>query len=596
MPRNKGTKDISEGKNVNICTGCSHDCIYCYARASAFRFKQIESVDEWKNMKVRKKDVERKYKEKWDYAPLFPSSHDVTPEILDDYVKALGNFLAPGNAVNITSKPHLECIKAICKEYGDQYRDKIRFMFTITSNNDKVLSFWEPGAPDFAERLACLKYAADAGFRTRVFIEPMLDPDNLEALVNEISPYVSMDIWIGKLHHAKRIKAMYPARKEIHIALDMLEAKYTDERLVELYKNFENNPLVYWKTGTLPEVLENHPLFEVKTTNMDKLARKSNKKKKVKKITKYQLHPVASAFPEMPISAFDSLKRSIKENGLRHPIVLHDGKIVDGKNRYRACSELGIEPKVRKWDGKGSLTDFVCDMNIARRDLSTNQRYTIALKLKQAYAREAKENQRLSKGRGKKGSCPEHKPLDARKMACRKARVGERSLAMVEELHKKAPDLFDWVFRGDMSLTGAMKSLTLRENPEYFDDVVGHLCVEWALPDNTWVCVVRCGRETGAISMRIRHQSENGLKPEVLKQLDGIPIKSYWFEPLDDIEKHLLGQITTEEAKKRARAKQGLKKMKDNILKFQGKQARPKETETKTVEDAKRELKKRGVL
>jgi hypothetical protein len=129
--------------------------------------------------------------------------------------------------------------------------------------------------------------------------------------------------------------------------------------------------------------------------------------KKLKKITKYQLHPVASAFPEMPTSAFEGLKHSIKENGLRHPIVLHDGKIVDGKNRYRACVDLGIEPKVREWDGKGSLTDFICDMNINRRDLSTNQRYTVALKLKQSYAREAKENQRLSKGRGKKGSCSE---------------------------------------------------------------------------------------------------------------------------------------------------------------------------------------------
>ena len=313
------------------------------------------------------------------------------------------------------------------------------------------------------------------------------------------------------------------------------------------------------------------------------------------KITKYQLHPVASAFPEMPNSAFEELKKSIKKNGLRHPIVLHDGKIVDGKNRYKACVELGIEPKTTKWDGKGLLTDFVCDMNISRRDLERNQRYAVALKLKQSYAKEAKENQRLSKGRGKKGSCLKHKPLDARKMACKKARVGEHSLAAVEELHKKARDLFNSVFEGSISLTGAMKTLTKRENPEYFEDVIGHLSIEWALPKNTWISDVRLDKISGVIIMKVRHQSGNGLKKEVLRQLESFPVKRFSFKTLSDIEKHLMGQITAEEAKKRAKAKQAMKKMEDNIVKFQGKKkARTKETEIKTVDDLKRKLKNTG--
>lgn len=214
MPRNRGIKDVSPGKNPNICLGCSHDCIYCYAKDMAWRRGSqkggIDHVDEWKTMRIRKKDVDHKYRKKWSYAPLFPSSHDVTPEILDDFLTALGNFLEPGNKVNITSKPHLECIKAICERYGD-YNDKIQFMFTFTftAMDDKILSFWEPGAPSYKERKACLKYVYDAGFNTRVFIEPILDPDNLEDLVKEILPFIIIDIWIGKLNHAKRVKIMY---------------------------------------------------------------------------------------------------------------------------------------------------------------------------------------------------------------------------------------------------------------------------------------------------------------------------------------------------------------------------------------------------
>ena len=496
--------------------------------------------------------------------------------------------------MNITSKPHLECIKAIYQEYGDQYRDKIRFMFTVTSNNDKVLSFWEPGAPNFEERLACLKYAFDAGFKTRVFIEPMLEPENVEELVGQISPYVSMDIWIGKLHHAKRIKGMFPERKEILIALDMLETKYTDERLVELFTHFENNPLIYWKSGTLPNVLEDHPLFKLKTTNTDKLARKIRAKKKKQATKEYEIHPAALAFPEMGTSAFEALKKSIKENGLHHPIVLHEGKIIDGKHRYKACLELGIEPKTETWDGKGSLTDFISDMNINRRDVTKNQRYAIALKLKNSYAKEAKERQRLSKGRGKKGSCTEHKPIDARKMACRKAGVSEHSLSAVQTLHEKARDLFDAVFDGYMALSKAMKLFKQRENPEYFDDLIGRFYIDIALPKNTWVSDVRLDKSTQFIEMKVRHESENGLTPDVIKQVKKLKLERPQFHPLDDLEKHMEGQITREELEKRALAQKAQKQMAENVSKFQGNNkvdtATPK---YKTVDDARKEAAKR---
>ena len=266
--------------------------------------------------------------------------------------------------------------------------------------------------------------------------------------------------------------------------------------------------------------------------------------------------------------------------------MLHDGKIVDGKTRYKACVQLGIEPSTTKWDGKGSLTDFVCDMNMNRRDVSKNQRYAIALKLKQAYAKEAKENQRLSKGRGKKGSCSGHKPFDARKMACRKARVGEHSLAAIEELHEKARDLFDSVFRGDISLTVAEKTLKKREKPDYFEDVIGHLFIEWALPENTWVSDVRLGRKNGVVVMKVRHQNENGLKEAVMKDIENLPLKSCAFQPLDEIEQLVMGQKVKEEM---------LDQTKANIHRFQGrmkqkevrkKKVGPKKRETKTVDDA----------
>ena len=44
--------------------------------------------------------------------------------------------------------------------------------------------------------------------------------------------------------------------------------------------------------------------------------------------------------PEMTGSDFDELTASIKAKGLVDVIVTLDGKILDGRNRYNACSRL----------------------------------------------------------------------------------------------------------------------------------------------------------------------------------------------------------------------------------------------------------------
>ena len=52
-----------------------------------------------------------------------------------------------------------------------------------------------------------------------------------------------------------------------------------------------------------------------------------------------------------------------------------DGSVVDGRNRYNACEELGIEPAYRTWDGEGSLVDFVVSLNLKRWHLPNNAPY-----------------------------------------------------------------------------------------------------------------------------------------------------------------------------------------------------------------------------
>lgn len=92
-------------------------------------------------------------------------------------------------------------------------------------------------------------------------------------------------------------------------------------------------------------------------------------------------HPLAEVFPLMQGPEFDEFTASIKNNGLRDPIILHDGMILDGRNRYRACLIAGIEPRTEAFNGGGNPALFVLDRNCHRRHLTESQRAMAVAKL-----------------------------------------------------------------------------------------------------------------------------------------------------------------------------------------------------------------------
>lgn len=57
-----------------------------------------------------------------------------------------------------------------------------------------------------------------------------------------------------------------------------------------------------------------------------------------------EFHPIANCWRLIEGDDFDNLVHDIKEHGLHNPIVLFEDKILDGRNRYRACKLAGVEP------------------------------------------------------------------------------------------------------------------------------------------------------------------------------------------------------------------------------------------------------------
>lgn len=94
-----------------------------------------------------------------------------------------------------------------------------------------------------------------------------------------------------------------------------------------------------------------------------------------------QAHKAAEIFPLMTGAEFDALVADIREHGQREPIITHQGQILDGRNRWRACELVGVEPVTIEWDGDGTPEAFVVSMNLHRRHLNESQRGLIAARL-----------------------------------------------------------------------------------------------------------------------------------------------------------------------------------------------------------------------
>jgi ParB-like chromosome segregation protein Spo0J len=107
----------------------------------------------------------------------------------------------------------------------------------------------------------------------------------------------------------------------------------------------------------------------------------------------YEFHEAASVIPQMGESERGALKEDIRKNGVHNPILLHEGKILDGCTRYLICKELGIEPVFLEWDGKGDPVEFVLSTNLHRRHLTESGRAMIGARLMAHFENAAKERQ-----------------------------------------------------------------------------------------------------------------------------------------------------------------------------------------------------------
>lgn len=218
------------------------------------------------------------------------------------------------------------------------------------------------------------------------------------------------------------------------------------------------------------------------------------------KIAGYEVHPAAELFPMLDEDALKRLAEDIKANGMRVPAVLLDGKILDGRNRLKACELAGVTPRLQTHVGDNPWRT-VWSLNAERRQIEDKLRLALigkamlqgsdawekAQKKAASEASEAHRETIKAQPRGADGrvrAVPasreakteerNHAAESARKASARLAAEVGVSRATVEralELERKRPEAVAEVMRGGVSGAAVLAEVKRAERMERMSEI-----------------------------------------------------------------------------------------------------------------------------
>lgn len=103
-----------------------------------------------------------------------------------------------------------------------------------------------------------------------------------------------------------------------------------------------------------------------------------------------------SLLPSLTDSEREELERQIKKDGVLNPIIVWNGTIVDGHNRFMICKLNGITDfpiREMEFNDREEVIEWILRHQLGRRNLTDFQRTRIALRYEEVIAKKAKERQ-----------------------------------------------------------------------------------------------------------------------------------------------------------------------------------------------------------
>jgi site-specific DNA-methyltransferase (adenine-specific) len=236
-------------------------------------------------------------------------------------------------------------------------------------------------------------------------------------------------------------------------------------------------------------------------------------------------HPAADAWPMMDAARLGELKADIEANGQREPITLCDGMILDGRNRYRACIDLDIEPVTREYIG--DPWTFAWSLNGERRDLEATVRALIHRRCQEGsekwakrlakIAEEGRQKQSVaSKGndsavKSKSKTVADHRdprPFGgnhvSREERAADAKVSPATMARADQIAKR-PDLEKKVVAGEMKPAEALREIRSTKRREELEQAAAKAASELHESDRPKWSILNVDVMDGLESVRDEH-------------------------------------------------------------------------------------------
>ncbi len=158
-------------------------------------------------------------------------------------------------------------------------------------------------------------------------------------------------------------------------------------------------------------------------------------------------HEIANIFPLIHGKEFVDLKADIKANGVHEPIVIYNGQILDGRNRFRACQEVGVTPEFTEYQGNDPV-GYVVSLNLHRRHMNETQRSAVGASIAN-----------LSVG---KPNSANWRNNNTQAQAAERLNVSERSVNRAKKVQQEGvPELFEAIQGGTVSVSAAADVATL---------------------------------------------------------------------------------------------------------------------------------------
>jgi hypothetical protein len=103
-------------------------------------------------------------------------------------------------------------------------------------------------------------------------------------------------------------------------------------------------------------------------------------------------HEFSKMVPPMSPNDYARLREDLREHGLKVPVLLYEGKVLDGWHRYQICTELRIPIRTQEYNGDCPMF-HAFSLNVAGRHLLPTQLAALAVELLPSLEKEAKARQ-----------------------------------------------------------------------------------------------------------------------------------------------------------------------------------------------------------